>query len=244
MFTAFKGPIVGFGRARIINTPGAPDYNENEPAPSLVSAYGWGWMDTRPQFAYQPDQPGRFFMSNVQGLVLDQAPSQLANNNIAASQTPVANQAMTLVSSSGAGITVGVSIINQLTGAAVTVLAIDGAMVPVDLGAAAGLTSGGAGWASFWDPTLSVARGVRIHSVGNDTTATFTVRGFDLYGFPLTETITGANGADAVGVKAFKYILSVTPAGTLSGSAAYVGTTDLFGIPLYVSGWAYLSVWW
>jgi hypothetical protein len=57
------------------------------------------------------------------------------------------------------------------------------------------------------------------------------VRGYDIYGFPMTEAIT-ANGASTVsGKKAFKYIASVTPVGTV-GLLTSIGVGDVFGFPL------------
>jgi hypothetical protein len=151
-------------------------------------------------------------------------------NNIAASQVPVAGTAMTLVAATGAGITVGVSITRADTGVTVTGLrAIDGAAAGLAFGSGG---DGAGGPVRLWNPATLIARAVRIVSAGNDSAATFVVRGYDIYGYPMQETITGANAGTATGKKAFKYIASITPAGTLSGSAATVGTTDVFGLPI------------
>src|SRR5262249_54376301 len=142
-------------------------------------------------------KPAYFHPGNYGLACIDQIPSLLADNNIAASQSPGSTSPLTLVSASGAGITISTSITRGDTGAAVTgLLAIDTAMAGLGFGAAAT-------W-NAWDPTKAVARNVRITSGGNDTGITFTVSGYDVYGFPMSEAITGANAGIASGKKAFK----------------------------------------
>lgn len=219
--TAFSGAVVVNGGA-----------NNPSKGPSLFVC-GAGMLDPRDFFTYKPGgQSPIYGFLGVQHMPTIQAvPATLAVNNIAASQVPVAGTPMTLVSVTGAGITAGVSIERPDTGATVTgLLAIDGAASYTQFG-------DGPEAVRLWNPATLVARAVRIVSAGDDSGGTFTVRGYDIYGYPMMETITGANGT-ATGKKAFKYIASVTPAGTLSGSAATVGTTDIIGLPLradYVS---------
>lgn len=213
---------------------------DNNPSkgPSLFSC-GAGLLDPRAYYGYQPGgQAPVYGFLGVSHMPLIQAvPATLAANNIAASQVPVAGTAMTLVSVTGAGITAGVSINRADTGAAVTgLLAIDGAASYTQFG-------DGPEAVRLWNPATLVARAVRIVSAGDDTGGTFTVRGYDIYGYPMMETITGANGT-ATGKKAFKYITSVTPAGTLSGSAATVGTTDIIGLPLRADYVNEIEPWW
>lgn len=223
--TAFTGPLVTFGQAPI------SDYNANR-GPSLFDV-GSGLLDPRPQFTYD----GLRFSGNIYGFgglshlpTLQAVPAVLAVNNIAASQVPVAATPLTLVAATGAGITVGQTITRSDTGVLVTgLLAIDGPSGGLPFGSGA---TGSGGPVNLWDPSKLLARAVRIVSAGNDSAATFVVRGFDVYWNPMVETITGANAGTATGKKAFKYIASITPAGTLSGSAITVGTTDIFGLPL------------
>lgn len=223
--SAFAGPLITFGQSPVA------DYNPDA-GPSLFFN-GSGLLDPRSPYTYNGLSFGSAtlgFLGSTSIPVIQVVPSALAANNIAASQTPTAGTALTLVSSTGAGITVGVSITRADTGVAVTgLLAIDGAAGTVTFGTGG---TGAGGSVALWDPAKAIARAVRIHSAGVDTGATFTVRGFDIYGYPMTETITGASGADANGKKAFKYILSITPAGTLSGSAVTAGTTDIIGLPI------------
>jgi hypothetical protein len=208
---------------------------------------GVGIMDPRVPFSYDP---GAVFGGAAIGergaygwwgtspiCIVNQVPSTLTVDAIAAPAVPVAGTAMTLVSASGAGITVGASVVNAETGATVTgLLAIDGAMTPVQNGADGGNF--------FWDPTNAIARAVSIDSVGDDSGATFVVAGYDVYGYPMTETITGANAGTATGTKAFKYIASITPAGTLSGSNASAGQSDVIGFMLRADLFQFVKIWW
>lgn len=238
-FSGFTGPIVSWYRGRT-QSGGVGDNNPDGPAPDM-SAFGYALMDVRDPFAFQPGQgaerPFYGFLLGGNAVLIDAAPSTLAADNIAAAQVPVAGTAVTLVAASGAGVTVGVSITKATTGASVTgLLALDTAMAGVELG-----TSGSM---NLWDPTKAISRAVSITSVGDDSAATFVVAGYDLYGYPLSETITGANATAANGVKTFKYIASVTPAGTLSGSDVTVGTQDVFGLPLRTDRFGYLTIFW
>lgn len=232
-----SGPLVIYGQLPPLLGGAIQDYNTHA-APSTFYA-GTALLDSRTSYAVgQPNAyPINCFYSG-EAVVVDATPSAIAANNIAASQVPVAATPLTLVSTSGAGITVGVAITNALTGAAVTGLkAIDTALGVVTF-------SGTTGGVSPYDPSKSIARNVRIITGADETGATFTVVGYDLYGYPMTETITGVNNATASGKKAFKYIASVTPAGTLSGTAVTVGTGDVFGIGLRADRFGQITVFW
>ena len=233
--SAFTGPVIGF-----LDNPlstGAANTDPDQWAPSLFIS-GNGILDPRPPFTYANGGgfgQKAYGFSGAQVFVLDQAPSALAANNIAASQVPVAATPVTLVSVTGAGITVPTSIIRADTGTlAANLLAIDVAQTPLTIGQSATI--------ALWDPAKMIARNVRITSAGNDSTATFVVRGYDVYGYPMTETITGANIGIASGRKAFKYIASVTPAATLSGAAITIGTGDVFGLSLRADQFAYAEI--
>jgi hypothetical protein len=168
--------------------------------------------------------------------VINQVPSTLATNNIAAAQAGVVG-AVTLVSSSGAGITVGASTLNANTGQTVTgLLAIDGATASVGFGDVGFQTL------NAWDARTLIARNIRITSAGNDSAATATIKGFDIYGTPMTETQTLTNASVTAGKKAFKYIQSVTLAGTLSGGNVSVGTGDVIGLPLKADQFGHLYI--
>lgn len=223
--TAFDGPILT-RRSNPLGSVGNGSANQNPQAAPSPLEMGTLLLDPRTPFTYFP---GGDVSNKVYGQycgvfqVINAVPSTLAANNIAASQSPGAG-AITLVSSSGAGITVGTSITRADTGATVTgLLAIDTAM--------AGLGFGQDATVNAWDPTKALSRNVRITSGGDDSGITFTVIGYDLYGYPMSETITGANTTVASGAKAFKYISSVTHTGTVA-STITIGTGDVIGLPL------------
>lgn len=205
------------------NTGGNPDQ-----APSLIYA-GHGILDDRLPYNKYNSANG----AGVLGwygefpVLIQQAPSALTTTAIAAAQVPVAATPLTLVSSTGAGITVLATTflaMPSLTTIPVGALAIDGNPAYFRLGYNF--------FTAFHDPAHSIARNVQIASVGNDSSATATVVGYDLYGYLMSETITLTNASTAVGKKAFKWIISITPAGTLSGSNVSVGQGDVYGLPI------------
>lgn len=229
----WAGPVVQFGAM-----PYGSNIDQNPDRSPAMLDLGMMLMDPRIPYTYTPGNP---VTSKVPGwvdgsyIVLDAAPATLAAANIAASQSPAAG-AINLVSVTGAGITAGVSIVRADTGAIVTgLLAIDGA---------AGFTAFGSN-AQFnaWDPATMLSRAVQIVSGGNDTGIQFTVNGYDVYGYPMTATVTGASGAAATTLKTFKYISSVTHTGSVAGTVT-VGTTDTFGLPLRVTDFFYLDLFW
>ena len=216
--TANSGPYVSFGQAPF------PDYNP-EAGPSLFYA-GAGLLDPRPFYTYSPGQnfgaATAGFLGFTRILSVNQVPSTLSATNIATSQAPVSGTALTLTA--GTGVTGSTSITSATTGALVTgLLALDGAAGRVSFGSA--------GTIQLWDPTKALSRNVRITTAVGDS-AVYTVRGYDIYGYAMSEAITASGATTVSGKKAFKYIQSVTPVGTV-GATATVGTGDVFGFPLY-----------
>lgn len=97
----------------------------------------------------------------------------------------------------------------------------------------------------FLDPRQALARAVTITSANAGALGgVFLVAGYDIFGQAMTEAITHASGATtATGEKAFKYITSVTP--QFTDPATYsVGTSDVFGFNLKVSGIEQTTIWW
>lgn len=227
---ADSGPLVTYG-------PDIPANSNPEAAPCLFFQ-GMGLLDPRAVYTYNPGQNfGAPTFGFIDGsyIVCDQVPSAISAVNIAASQSPGAG-AINLVSVSGAGITTGVTITRGDTGQFATgLLAIDLAMTGVAFGQAQTIR--------IWDPTKGVARAVRITSGGNDTGIVFTVNGFDIYGFPMSENITGANATTASGKKAFKYISSVTHTGSVATTVS-VGTSDIYGFGLADDTLIYADIVW
>lgn len=228
--SAWTGPLVAFGGVS------GSDYN-TQGGPSL-SLSGWGLLDPRPFYTYSPGSrasKGVYgFQSSSYIPVLDWTTSAAVTTAYAAAQIPTAGTALTLVSSSSGQVTTGVTITDASTGQQVTgLIAIRGS--------ASALAFGPNSYpVNIWDPTTLVAHNVTITSVGDDSGATFTVRGYDIYGYPMTETITGVTPGTASGKKAFKYIASVTPAGTLSGSNVSVGYGLVTGLPIRTDASGYI----
>lgn len=85
-----------------------------------------------------------------------------------------------------------------------------------------------------------VPRAVTITSGGNDSGITFLVKGYDLYGAPMSQTVTGANVGTATTLKTFMSVISIQPSGAVATTAT-AGTADLFGFPVSVIDAGYIS---
>ena len=175
-------------------------------------------------------------------LVLDQAPSTAAVNNIAIAAAVTSGTNMALVSTSGAGITVMTSsFFVQQTGNTVPTgkLAIDSLPALVYFGTNKST--------AVPDPTKNIARAVSITATSGAVGGNFLVSGYDLYGYPQTEKIavtsspTGSTTTN--GNKAFKFVNTVTPQVTDTKSYS-VGTADKFGFPLFISEFPLATVGW
>lgn len=239
--SATAGPIIVFGNEA--TPPGMPARGAQlnpDAGPSLFYA-GSGILDPRAAYTYypgqSPDSPTVLGWQSADIIAVDAAPLALAANNIAASQALTPATPMTLASVSAGDITVGDTLRNAVTGATVTALRIG----PKP----AGLSAGSSSYADIWDPATVYSRGVSITSVTTSlATATFTVVGYDSYGYPQTEAITGPGaGLTVVGKKTWKWITSVTPSAA-PGSNATVGTADLFGFPVRCASFPYITVYW
>lgn len=236
--SAEAGPLVVYGQNPNPSTGGPPsDYNADY-SPSPVSM-GVGLLD--PRFGYQIGGTGNGSVQaiawgpGVNYVVIDQVPSLAAVANIAVGANAVSGTPVTLVSSTGAGITVMTAALNfKVNGNTVPAcLAIDG--LPA-------LTSfGQSGAIQVWDPTTLLSRAVSITGVSGGSGGAFTVRGYGLYGAPMSEVITAASGAATTnGKKAFKFIASVTP-GFADAHNYSVGTTDIYGLPFVASSYGYVN---
>lgn len=236
--SAGAGPLIEYGQNPPV-VPGGPvaDYNADY-APSVFSM-GVGLLD--PRFGYTIGGTGNGsaqafgFSPGVNYVTLDQVPSLAAVANIAVGANVVSGTAMTLVSATGAGITVmTVPLFIKPTGLTVPVgLAIDGLPGFVAFGQSGAI--------QVFDPTTILARAVSITGVVGGAGGVFLVRGYDVYGNPQTEQITApAGAATTAGKKAFKFIASVTP--QFSDANNYsVGTADVYGLPLRADAYGYVS---
>lgn len=230
MTTAMKGPLVVYGQRPPLGT-GVNGSENPYLGPSMFYG-GIGLLDSRA--GYNNTKAGCIGFIGSDFLSIDATPSTLAANNIAASQSPAAG-AITLVSATGAGVTV-TSAAQYMSASGVTIpagtLALDGPTGFVGFGRATSANSG-QNEISAYDPSTLISRAVKIVSGGSDSGITFTVNGWDMYGFPMTEIITGAAIGTANGLKAWKYISSVTHTGTVAGTIT-IGTQDVIGLPFQV----------
>lgn len=86
---------------------------------------------------------------------------------------------------------------------------------------------------------LDVPRAISVTAAGANT-ATVTVRGYDQYGQPMTETLAAPSTSTVQGKKAFKTIVSATTSAA-AGSNLSLGTTDKLGMPMCLPDAGYLG---
>lgn len=100
----------------------------------------------------------------------------------------------------------------------------------------------------LWDPVQAFARVLRVVDTSvSDTGYSLIVRGYDIAGVPMTETIAVTANSTVYGKKAWKYITqmnlwrasSTTTTGNIS-----VGTGDVFGCSLRSDAFEYTSIYW
>lgn len=240
MITARPGPEVIYGDR---NPPGTGATGSNNPqlGPSFVRG---GFMLIDPRVGYNVTRKGVVGLGAEYRRCLAAAPSAKATANIAALANVSSGVAMTLVSSSGAGVTVLAAAL-QVWASGNTIpanaLALDGAPGLITYGIAdpAGLFA-----VNAYDNSKAIARAVSITDAASAAGGDFLVSGYDVYGYPQTETITAAAGASTTnGKKAFKFITSVVPQFTDAHNYS-VGTTDIFGLPLRADQFDQALIWW
>lgn len=233
------GPVSGAGNQIVL--PTTPD--------SGPSSFFSGFTLFDPRYAYKggAGTENSALMSIGAGLnggyiELDQAPSAITSQNIAAAAAVTSGTNMTLVSSTGAGITVLSSALTiPQTGNVVP-----SGKLAIDL--APGLVYFGAYKSTaVADPTKNVARAVSILVQSGGIGGTMLIQGSDLYGFPQTEKITVASSPTGTtstnGKKAFKFISAATP--QFSDAKSYsIGTSDIYGFPLRSDSFAYTDISW
>jgi hypothetical protein len=160
-------------------------------------------------------------------------PSAIATANIAPLANAVSGTKMTLVSSSGSGITV-------LSASAPATFQPSGTVqstgVVIDgLPSLHSFGTGGTFTTSCYNRGTYVGRCVSITGVSGGTGGHFIVSGLDVYGYPMNQNINATAGATTTNsTKAFKCIISVTP--QFSDAHNYsVGTADIFGFGILAS---------
>ena len=88
-------------------------------------------------------------------------------------------------------------------------------------------------------------RSVRVIGTSGGVTAVpITITGLDMYGVPVTQTITGPVATATVETtKTFRYIRSITSTGTTTG-AVTIGTGDTYGFPARVGSFDQALIFW
>lgn len=88
-------------------------------------------------------------------------------------------------------------------------------------------------------------RSVRVTGTAGGVTAVpITITGLDMYGIPVTQTITGpAATATVETTKTFRYIRSITSTGTTT-AAVTIGTGDTYGFPARVNSFDQCIMFW
>ena len=188
-------------------------------------------------------QPSILGWYGTEPLTCNYAPAAAAVNNIAAAANPTSGTPLTLVSSSGAGVLV-------LSAAAPAVFPLQAtpqvtAGICIDsLPTLASFGSGGNVNTSFYNRATNVGRAVSVTGVASGSGGTVTIKGLDAYGYPQTQTITLAAGANTVNTtKTFKVITSVTPNFTDTHTLS-VGTADIFGFGILASFFGDVTITW
>ena len=96
----------------------------------------------------------------------------------------------------------------------------------------------------FYDPATCVGRGISISGVASGTGGAFLVKGYDIYGFPMSQTVTVGAGANTVNsLKTFKAVVSVTPQFTDAHNYS-VGTADVYGFGVFAKRFSKTAILW
>jgi hypothetical protein len=243
--TAMEGPLIVYNNR---NPPGQGGTVNPNKGPSFFGQ-GTGVIDDRA--GYNVVRWGALGWAGSSGAnigVINQVPQTLTATNIAGTNTATSGVAITLVTTANSGVTLvgstGVTVWASGNVIPANTLVLDGLPGIISPYQAVAQPSSGNTMISLYDPTKAIARNVRITCSGDDHLGTFLVQGYDLYGFAMSETIAGVTTAVASGKKAFKFISSITPGGTVSSTALTVGTGDVFGFPIRVNTVSYANVWW
>lgn len=178
------------------------------------------------------------WISDGTACVLDYTPPAAATANIAALQNVTSGTALTLVSTSGAGVVV--------TSSALTTFPF-GTVIPAGtlaMGTQMGyIVLGLRDQTAFYDPTKAWACVIQVTGVTSGTGGAFKVSGYDVYGQAMTETITAGAGAGSTsGKKAWKWITSIVPQFTDAHNYS-VGTTLVTGLNLAADAAGYVDIW-
>lgn len=184
------------------------------------------------------NQPGVLgWYGGATTVTVNTVPAVAATANIAALANAVSGTPMTLRASTGAGITVlstSVPAVLFPVGRSVAAGVVIGALPSL---VSFGVSASGGFNTSFYNRDTYVGRCISVSGVSGGAGGNFLASGYDIYGYPMSQLITVAAGANTVNsTKAFKIITSVTP--QFSDAHTYsVGTADIFGFGMYVNLW-------
>lgn len=238
--SGMTGPLVVFGQ----NPPQAgtnyqPDYNGDQGP----SAFAGGIMTLDPRYGYRAAlQVGTLaavgFYQTSEHLVIDQVPAVAATANLA-NQSTIINAPLSLTSGTGAGLTVSTA---PLT------IPQSGITLPIGTrfidGPPGVILFGQNGAVAAIDPRTMLSRVLSVTAPAGATVPTFILRGIDVFGFLVTETITVVAGTTVFGKKGFKALLSATPASTDAGHLYGIGTGDVFEFPMMVTNFSQAEITW
>ena len=105
-----------------------------------------------------------------------------------------------------------------------------------------------AGFGLAFDSLQGSCRALSVTATASTSgTGTFTVSGFDIYGYPMTELLTASGTTTVNGKKAFKYVSNIvvtTAATTGTPSNVSFGISDVFGVNIRSDKWEYLNIFW
>lgn len=172
--------------------------------------------------------------------VADYAPGTASTASLAPVGTAItASTTVALTTVSGSGITVNATCTNATNGSLVT------GLWQIDNTPAA--YTFGTGTYGVWDPAnppigrcLTITTPTAVTMSAN----TFTISGYDAYGYPITQVLAGPAGASTVTTgKAFKWVSGVTIGATASSTFS-IGVADVYGLPFFASALGYIRAFW
>jgi hypothetical protein len=102
----------------------------------------------------------------------------------------------------------------------------------------------GTGIGVFLNPPECVARCLSATAAASAVANNITFAGYDVFGQKLTDTVAISAGATVFTLKAFKYLVSVTPSATDGSHTISIGTSDTYGFNLRSDKWEYTSTLW
>lgn len=234
--SAFKGPVVDFGAEPSL------DGNEWE-GPSVLNQ-SYAVQDPRAYTNYAGGNWVAGWFNCGRGLLtVDATPATINATCIAATQSGATAITLASANNSSANLVVNAQFTNVNSGALVTgALAIECPNATATGQFLAYGSSGVNGQAgvNVWDPTLTLSRVLTVTTAGTDSGRTVTIAGNDIYGVPITQTVTLANTSAVATTKAFKYIRTATLDAVSTGGIS-IGFGTVFGLPIRADTLAYVQ---